>query len=597
MEQREPLSLNVRPASVTIVRDEAVDEPARARDSLEETRKYYNVSPPPRTRIASLGSVGASSARPASYAPSEHSVRSPARPSIPLPPASSRAFLAPQKPAAARRLEQQRARRESSSDAGGPGPSRAASGSAARSARSSYVASEETHESAVALEPIARAPAEGSAGGRELSLAAMLEEPPAVARAVDVEDDVPPEVVPWDDHGNGARGAYFHGNGARSGTIRTATDASTPPRRRQPLPELSSDHLMGGGASVNETVEKGPGRPKSTPNSAGPRPPGPGVRRYKTFANESTKWFLAGHAMTGGDSPASLAMVVVVLLGITGVWLGTTGAWLWVHGNEYGLVPGGGIGVVVVFVYLFGITVSSMLAAAFRDPGIIPRDLDTDPPYSQVESWWEADPREVRVGETRMQVKYCETCRIYRPPRCSHCRVCGNCVDGIDHHCSYLHTCVGKRNYVAFLAFVVFAAISAIYIVVFSAVHFALLCHHDAVTFRAALQGSPGAAVSFLLGVLVLPGILFLLWYHVRLLLYNLTTIEKIRASASRNLFRATKRPDTPFTDRSIARNIVRASLGRPQFPSWVDAAGWAEPDTRAVNPALTTPEKYLELV
>lgn len=32
---------------------------------------------------------------------------------------------------------------------------------------------------------------------------------------------------------------------------------------------------------------------------------------------------------------------------------------------------------------------------------------------------------------------------------------CGNCVEGIDHHCSYLHNCVGKRNYTSFITFLI----------------------------------------------------------------------------------------------------------------------------------------------
>jgi palmitoyltransferase ZDHHC9/14/18 len=33
--------------------------------------------------------------------------------------------------------------------------------------------------------------------------------------------------------------------------------------------------------------------------------------------------------------------------------------------------------------------------------------------------------------------------------------------------------------------------------------------------------------------------------------------------------------------------NIILASIGRPQFPSWVNASAWEKEDTRSVNPAL----------
>jgi palmitoyltransferase ZDHHC9/14/18 len=302
--------------------------------------------------------------------------------------------------------------------------------------------------------------------------------------------------------------------------------------------------------------------------------------------------------MTGGDSPLNFILALIILFGIAGTWIGTTGAWIWKRGHEYGLASGGGIAIVVVFIYIFGLVVSSLIAASLREPGVLPRGLDPEPTYTHVDPYWEANAREITVkGKNVLQMKYCETCKTYRPPRSSHCRLCGNCVEGIDHHCSYLHACVGRRNYFAFIVFLICTTIGTIYIVVFSAVHFSMICHHEHVSFGHALRDSPGAAVSFLLGVLVLPPVAFMLYYHVRLLFFNLTTLDQIRASASSNLFRATKRPPNPFDAGSRWRNMVVASVGRPQVPSWIDGSGYVVEDRRRVNPALTTPEKYLELV
>ena len=47
------------------------------------------------------------------------------------------------------------------------------------------------------------------------------------------------------------------------------------------------------------------------------------------------------------------------------------------------------------------------------------------------------------------------TCNIYRPPRSSHCDICGVCIEKMDHHCPWVGTCIGKRNYKHYYLFLV----------------------------------------------------------------------------------------------------------------------------------------------
>lgn len=54
---------------------------------------------------------------------------------------------------------------------------------------------------------------------------------------------------------------------------------------------------------------------------------------------------------------------------------------------------------------------------------------------------------------------------IFRPSRVSHCNICNNCVINFDHHCVWLGTCIGRRNYKMFIYFVSLLASYCLYII------------------------------------------------------------------------------------------------------------------------------------
>ncbi|XP_035405866.1 palmitoyltransferase ZDHHC5 [Cygnus atratus] len=137
--------------------------------------------------------------------------------------------------------------------------------------------------------------------------------------------------------------------------------------------------------------------------------------------------------------PVSAA--AIFLVGATTLFFAFTCPWLSLYVSP--VIP-----VYNAVVFLFVLANFSM--ATFMDPGIFPRaeedeDKEDDfraPLYKTVE-----------IKGIQVRMKWCATCRFYRPPRCSHCSVCDNCVEEFDHHCPWVNNCIGRRNYRYFFLF------------------------------------------------------------------------------------------------------------------------------------------------
>lgn len=92
-----------------------------------------------------------------------------------------------------------------------------------------------------------------------------------------------------------------------------------------------------------------------------------------------------------------------------------------------------------------------LLLTSSRDPGIIPRNAQPPEPENYENSLEFVAGQTPRLPRTRdvivngiiVKVKYCDTCMLYRPPRCSHCSICDNCVERFDHHCPWVGQCIG----------------------------------------------------------------------------------------------------------------------------------------------------------
>ncbi|KAJ2331603.1 Eukaryotic peptide chain release factor GTP-binding subunit [Coemansia sp. RSA 2681] len=143
----------------------------------------------------------------------------------------------------------------------------------------------------------------------------------------------------------------------------------------------------------------------------------------------------------------------------------------------------------------------------------------------------------VTINGVNVRLKYCDTCRIYRPPRASHCRSCDNCVENEDHHCIWLNNCIGRRNYRYFYSFLFTITMLALYIIAFCLVRLIrpIHQHYDGggevpTTFGQSVKHHPMVLVLLLYVFVHTAMVGGLFAYHTILISRNMTTHELLGA-------------------------------------------------------------------
>ncbi|KAF5905820.1 palmitoyltransferase ZDHHC18-like isoform X1 [Clarias magur] len=226
---------------------------------------------------------------------------------------------------------------------------------------------------------------------------------------------------------------------------------------------------------------------------------------------------------------------------------------------------------------LFLFVIITLLRTSFTDPGILPRAFPEEAAdiERQIDNCGSATYRppprtkEILINGQLVKLKYCFTCKMFRPPRTSHCSLCDNCVERFDHHCPWVGNCVGKRNYRFFYTFIISLSFLTSFIFGCVITHLTLRSQ-DGKGFVQALRESP-ARYPFCLSA-------------------SFWDMLDLHIKGSWSSKRGVEELGNPYSYNSIYTNCCVVLCG-PMPPSLIDRRGFLPPD---VIPQTVTSETEL---
>ncbi|GMH43294.1 hypothetical protein BSKO_11216 [Bryopsis sp. KO-2023] len=173
------------------------------------------------------------------------------------------------------------------------------------------------------------------------------------------------------------------------------------------------------------------------------------VRLFQVWQGNE-RFFCGGRCIAGPNWKALLGTTTLIL-GPLVVFLVFVGPVLRREVNIAIPIVGGFLGLAALF-FLF--------RTGCMDPGILMRQE----PDEEYHSGRKNKTKEEIVNGHRVLVRYNETCHFYQPPRAHHCSVNDNCIEKFDHHCPWVGTTIGRRNYRWFLLFIFSASLLCIFV-------------------------------------------------------------------------------------------------------------------------------------
>jgi len=271
------------------------------------------------------------------------------------------------------------------------------------------------------------------------------------------------------------------------------------------------------------------------------------VKRYEVWPGKN-KFYCRGRLVTAKETEGFYATLGMTIVPSVLFWVFTCVPLLPVTPVPF-----------IISLYTTITMMSSLYVASFMDPGILPRGT---PRKTNEEE--EMPPKVIKIGpqETDIEVKWCYTCNIYRPPRASHCAVCDNCVVQFDHHCPWVGNCIGKRNYRFFVIFVWLVIFNCLLVCSMTLFQLIVAGQQSGNGILGALSAAPVSGVLFLYCFIVILSVFVLGGFHAYLITVGQTTnedIKKVFKDAGQN----------PYYHGVLESFLT--SLCGPRYPSVID--------------------------